>query len=171
MQKAHVVAIVKDLNEAGVRYLVAGGLAVVAHGHTRFTADIDLIVALDSENLLKAIKALKNLGYRPRVPVEAEQFADPVQREAWIREKGMVVFSMASPAAKETVVDLFVEIPFDFDEEYSKASWREVGGGIKAPIVSLERLIEMKRTAGRGKDLLDIEALEKLGRNRNAGAE
>ena len=32
------------LNNAGVRYLVAGGLAVVAHGFVRFTNDVDLIV-------------------------------------------------------------------------------------------------------------------------------
>ena len=30
--------------------------------------------------------ALATLGYRPTVPVTAEQFADAAQRERWIRE-------------------------------------------------------------------------------------
>ena len=38
--------LVRVLDEAGVRYLVAGGLAVNAHGYLRFTRDIDLVVHL-----------------------------------------------------------------------------------------------------------------------------
>ena len=34
-------AIVRALNAANVRYLVAGGLAVNAHGYARFTNDVD----------------------------------------------------------------------------------------------------------------------------------
>jgi len=41
MEKHSVDAIVGALNMANVRYLVAGGLAVVAQGYVRFTADVD----------------------------------------------------------------------------------------------------------------------------------
>jgi hypothetical protein len=34
-----IETIVRALNESGVRYLIAGGLAVVAHGYVRFTAE------------------------------------------------------------------------------------------------------------------------------------
>ncbi len=44
MTSSSVQAIIQALNEAGVRYLVVGGLAVVAHGHVRFTADVDLVL-------------------------------------------------------------------------------------------------------------------------------
>lgn len=37
-------AIVRTLNEAGIRYLVAGGLAVSAHGYLRFTKDADFVI-------------------------------------------------------------------------------------------------------------------------------
>lgn len=43
MEKNSVEAIVGALNEAGVRYLIVGGMAVVAHGYLRFTADLDLM--------------------------------------------------------------------------------------------------------------------------------
>lgn len=46
MKLSSVEAIVGALEKAGVRYLVAGGLAVVAHGYLRFTKDIDLVVQL-----------------------------------------------------------------------------------------------------------------------------
>jgi hypothetical protein len=65
------------LQRAGVRYLVVGGVAVVLHGHPRFTADLDLVVALDPKNARAAIEALGVLGYRPRAPVSGALFADP----------------------------------------------------------------------------------------------
>ena len=43
MEKRSVEAVVRGFNEAQVRYLIAGGVAVVAHGYVRFTADLDLI--------------------------------------------------------------------------------------------------------------------------------
>jgi hypothetical protein len=44
MQRRSIEAIVQALDAANVRYLIAGGLAVVAHGHLRFTADVDLVL-------------------------------------------------------------------------------------------------------------------------------
>ncbi len=43
----------KALNKAKVKYVVAGGVAVVLHGYMRATGDLDLIVFLDQENLLQ----------------------------------------------------------------------------------------------------------------------
>jgi hypothetical protein len=44
-------AIVRALNDAGVRYLIAGGLAVNAHGYLRFTKDADFIIQLIPDNI------------------------------------------------------------------------------------------------------------------------
>ena len=87
------------LNAAGVRYLVVGGVAVVLHGHLRTTADLDLVVQLDRDNVLRAMRALTGLGYRPRAPVAAEAFADEEVRESWVRDKGLTVFSLWSSRA------------------------------------------------------------------------
>ena len=100
-----LVAIIGALNAARVRYLVVGGLAVVAHGYLRYTADVDLVLDPDPESFKRAIAALAGLGYRPRAPVPFETFADPVNRASWRRDKGMLVFSIHSPdhAATEIV--------------------------------------------------------------------
>jgi hypothetical protein len=44
MKRASLEAPVPALDEAGVRYLVAGGIAVNARGYLRFTKDVDLVV-------------------------------------------------------------------------------------------------------------------------------
>ncbi len=68
--------VLAGLNVAGVRYLIVGGVAAVLHGHLRTTADLDLVVALDPANALRAVRALEGLGFKPRVPVSAVRFAD-----------------------------------------------------------------------------------------------
>ena len=40
-----------DLNEAGIRYVIVGGLAVIRHGAVRATKDVGGAVAMDTENL------------------------------------------------------------------------------------------------------------------------
>ncbi|PYR65345.1 MAG: hypothetical protein DMG20_14885, partial [Acidobacteria bacterium] len=78
-----MVAIVGALNENQVRYLIVGGLAVVAHGYLRFTADVDLLLSVDSDNLKRTVGALKTLGYRPRAPVDFDDFVDRSNRQKW----------------------------------------------------------------------------------------
>src|SRR6266851_1493873 len=68
--------LVRALDKSGVRYLVAGGLAVNAHGYLRFTRDVDLVLQLAPENIASAFGALEGIGYRPIVPVTAVDFAD-----------------------------------------------------------------------------------------------
>lgn len=67
MDRGSVESIVKALNEHSVRYLIADGLAVIAHGYVRFTAVVDIILDLDESNARRALEALSRLGYRPRL--------------------------------------------------------------------------------------------------------
>jgi hypothetical protein len=83
MKVDDVRTILSALNDANVRYLIVGGLAVVAHGYVRFTQDIDLVVQLERENVLRAMNALTSIGYRPLIPVEAAQLADETLRQQW----------------------------------------------------------------------------------------
>jgi hypothetical protein len=162
MEKGSVEAIITALNRSNVRYLVAGGLAVVAHGYLRFTADVDLIVDLERANLGRAIEALDTLGYRPRAPVPFEQFAEPALRQQWVRDKGLTVFSLYSSEHPATEIDLFVESPVDFDQAYVGARWMEVAPGITASFLGLADLLLLKRRSGRPQDLLDVDKLNAI---------
>ena len=88
MKADSVRKIIAALNQADARYLIVGGLAVVAHGYVRYTADVELVIALDTANITRTMKALTGLGYRPRVPVSLDDFADAKLREQWIVERG-----------------------------------------------------------------------------------
>src|SRR5574341_2630390 len=129
MERGSVVAIVEALNVRQVRYLIVGGLAVVAHGYVRFTADVDLLLSVDHDNLTRAVEALKSLGYRPRAPVAFEDFIDPSKRQQWAVEKNMTVFSLFADAHRATEIDLFLEPPIDFDAAYARAVRQEVAPG------------------------------------------
>ena len=151
----------KTLGEEEVRFLLVGGMAVVAHGYGRMTFDVDLVIQLNPDNVQKAFLALKGLGYEPRVPVTAEQFGDRKLREAWIREKRMVVLNFYSNKHTETTVDIFVQEPFDFEQVYEKSVRGDLDG-IAFRYVDLATLVEMKKAAGRPQDLLDVEKLKRL---------
>ena len=167
MEASSVEAIVRTLNAGGVRYLVAGGLAVVAHGYVRFTADVDLIIDLEPSNVGRAMRALAQLDYRPRAPVGLDEFADPQQRATWAREKGLTVFSLYSPGHPATELDLFVEVPFNFEGAYRSARQMEVAPGVSATFVGFDDLVHLKTRAGRPQDLLDIENLTTLRRRQD----
>ena len=159
MKLASFEAIATALDDAGVRYLVAGGLAVNAHGYLRFTKDVDIVVQLVPANVLRAFAALHAIGFRPSVPVTAAEFADPGIRNGWIRDKGMQVLQFWSDAHLETPVDMFVTEPFDFDEEYSRALIKPLHDQIEVRFVSAATLIRMKSAVGRPQDQLDVENL------------
>jgi hypothetical protein len=159
MKLASFEAIVRALNGAGVRYLVAGGLAVNAYGYLRFTKDVDLVIELEPDNIERAFAALAALGYKPSVPVTAAQFADRETREGWIRNKGMQVLQLWSDTHRETPIDIFVREPFPFDEEYEKALVKPLYGELEVRFVTIPTLIRLKQAAGREQDRIDIEYL------------
>ena len=162
MKLAAFEAVVQTLERAGVRYLVAGGFAVNAHGYIRLTMDIDLVIVLDAENIHKTFDALAKLGYQPTVPVTADAFANAEQRQRWREEKGMQVLNFHSTEFPATSVDIFVYEPFDFRQEYTDALRGELMPGVVARFVSIETLIAMKKAAARPRDLDDIQHLLKL---------
>jgi hypothetical protein len=159
MRLQDVEAIFRALNEANVRYLVVGGLAVIAHGYVRATVDIDIVLHLEPENVMRAMNALEAIGYQPLVPVDAIDFADPKKRQSWIEKKNMIVFQMRHSDPQSTRLDIFVSEPFSFSQQYERAFWDEVRG-IRVPILCYDELIRLKRSSGRPQDLGDIAELQ-----------
>jgi hypothetical protein len=165
MKLADLEAILRALNEAQVRYLIVGGLAVVAHGYVRATVDVDIVLNLEPDNVLKAMAALKAINYQPLLPVDPGQFADERTRQMWREEKNMIVFQMRNPARESTRLDIFVQEPFPFEREFAQAKWENVAG-IPSPVLGLEQLLRMKRESGRPQDLADIDQLQLIMENR-----
>jgi len=98
--------IFKELNKLGIDYLVVGGLAVNFHGVPRMTYDIDLMIHLQAENILKLVGKLRQWGYRPKIPVDPRDLADEMKRNSWIHEKGMKALNFYSETLPIGEIDI-----------------------------------------------------------------
>lgn len=151
--------IFQALNEAGIKYLLAGGLAVVAHGYVRFTADIDIILGMGKKNLINAMQVFETLGYKPRAPVKLNDFVSAEKRTEWIDKKGLTVFSLWNPDEPATEIDIFVKLPVNFEAAYAMGEDFNLFDNVTVKTLGLEDLLVLKKQAGRPKDLDDIEKL------------
>ena len=150
--------IFKELNQIGIDYLVVGGLAVNFHGVPRMTYDIDLVILLEPENILRLVTRLTQWGYRPKIPVDPRDLADELKRNSWINEKGMKALNFYSETLPIAEIDIVIDTPIRYEELKSRAIRVELQDE-QVPTVSIHDLIELKLRAGRKQDLSDVEHL------------
>ena len=158
-----IAELLQSLAEGEVQYVLVGGLAVQLHGFLRSTFDIDLVLAMNDENILRFIAVAKRCGLVPAMPVSIDALRNPGQLEQWHREKGMLAFALREPHIGGSVVDILVRPDVPFDTLMSNAVVGELFT-MKVWIASIDDLLTMKRIANRPKDKLDIGALEKIKR-------
>jgi hypothetical protein len=159
--KLNFLKLFSTLNKKKIRYLVAGGVAVNLYGIERATGDIDIVVHLERHNLEKFVEVMKELGFKPKIPVKLEYLCSKEMRDKWVREKGMKVFSVYDPQNPYFLLDVFVEEPFDFDKVYEERK-NIRAGNVRIPLVPIKRLIEMKKKVGRPQDIADVYYLRKI---------
>ena len=152
------------LNAEQVKYLVIGGLAVILYGIRRTTGDVDLCIHLTSDNLERLAKALKRLGFSPRVPAPIIGLADPKTRRMWTKQKNMKVYSFIEPSGTPPRnVDVMVEPVKNFEAVYRRRETVTLRG-VRVPLIPVKELAKMKRKAGRPQDLQDVQDLRLIGR-------
>ncbi len=155
------LTVLEAFDRQGVDYIAVGGMAVIMHGSVRTTTDLDLVIHLTAGNTKKAIEVLLRGGLRPRAPVDAREFADEGTRKKWIQEKNMIVFSFYHKDHPMNDVDIFVQHPLDYESLRSRSVVMDLGK-VKIRVCGLEDLLELKKRAGRPKDLEDIRQLEQI---------
>jgi predicted nucleotidyltransferase len=153
--------LLKAIVKSKVRFVVVGGIAINLHGIERPTKDIDLVVYLEEKNLLRFLKLMTKLGFRPKVPVGATDFADSRKRADWIKNKNMIVFSFYHLKDMMRVIDVFVKHPLPFGPMYRRKEMIRVGE-IKIPVIAIPDLIKLKKKANRTQDVADIAMLRKV---------
>jgi hypothetical protein len=154
--------ILRALSGAGVRFVVAGGVAAVLHGIERTTMDLDIALELSSENVGRFRDAMDSLGLRPLVPVPVESLSDPELVRVMVEEKHAIVFMLADPRMPLRKVDVFLTEQLSYENLAADSVAVEIPG-IPLRVVSLERLLALKRAVDppRDKDLFDIRAIER----------
>jgi len=133
------------LTATGARWMVIGGIAVIARGVRRFTADIDAAVRGDEVDIdtLLAVFAKKRIV--PRIE-HAARFA----------RENLVLLLRHTPSGVEFDVSLAWT---EFEHAAIAAATVAAFGSVNAPMARPEDLVVFKAIAGRGKDMDDIAAL------------
>lgn len=149
------------LEEHQVRYLLVGGLALNIHGVERATMDVDLMLALDGGNLDAFIRAARQLGLAPVMPVSLDDLADADKRRGWIEEKHMLAFALRTPEASAPTVDILVQPQVDFASAWNRRLEKDLGA-TRVSLATVDDLIALKTGTGRQRDEADIEALCQL---------
>lgn len=127
-----------------VRFLIVGGYALAAHGHPRFTKDLDVWLWLGSGNARRVVDALDDFGFGS-LGLTANDFEVP----------GAVV-QLGYPPKR---IDLLTSIDgVAFDDCWAARMEIEVGG-LLIPFIDLPNLVANKRASGRPQDLADVAAL------------
>lgn len=152
--------IFEALNKAKINYLVCGGAAVVLFGSPRMTADLDLIVSLDKENLENLYDVLTKLGYALKIPIKKEDFVQKETLQRLAKEKNMKVVSFYNLKDPFEIIDIGVNLP-GVSEILKNKKYIAVKNS-DIPIISIDDLIKMKKAVARTKDLIDVESLEKI---------
>lgn len=149
------------MNDEGIRYLVVGGVAVNLHGYSRFTGDVDILLALDAANLERVHNFMNKKGYVQRLPIDVRSLSDRAQVQKWLEEKGMTAYTYIDSHLPQINVDILAGESLNFDK-YDQQKITVEAWSISIPVVSIDDLIDLKRKANRKQDGEDIAALLEL---------
>ncbi len=149
------------LGAAKIDYVLVGGLAVLLHGYQRNTTDVDVVLALNDENLSNFIDCAKQANLKPVLPISIDLLRDAALIDQWHREKGLVAFALRDPGKMATIIDVLVRPVVPFEQLKRNALIRRIGA-LTIPVASIDDLITLKTGTGRTKDVIDIEELRKI---------
>ena len=159
--------ILRVLTDAGVEFALIGGVAANLHGAARATYDVDVVYSRKRENIKRLVTAMGPFkpylrGAPPGLPFQLD--------EQTVRNG--LNFTLDTTLG---AVDLLGEVAGGGTYEQLLPHSVEIDAfGVRCRCVTLERLIQLKRAAGRPKDwdaLAELEALLEERRKRERGSQ
>lgn len=138
-----------------VHFMIIGGVAANLHGSARATFDLDLVYSRERGNLAKLVKALA--PFRPYLRGAPRglpfKFDEPTVKNG-------LNFTLDTALGD---LDLLGEVVGGGNYEQLTPHTVEIEAfGLRCKCITLERLIQLKRAAGRPKDLESIAELQLL---------
>lgn len=131
------------LGARGVEHLVVGGYALAAHGHPRYTGDIDFWIRPTADNIDRLLLALGDFGFGS-LGLKRDDFSSD---------------SVIQLGHAPRRIDLLTTLDgVDFDACWARREVVELGG-VTLNIIGRADFITNKQAVGRLKDLADVEAL------------
>lgn len=137
--------LLRRLTDAGVPFVIIGGVAAIAHGSARITEDVDVCAPLSHENAVRIIRAFSGLNPRWRMRPDL-----PVVTEDSLNLHGLKNMYLRTDLG---LIDILGELPGVCTvEELGKRSVEMTFAGIRCRVLNIDTLIEAKQFAGREKD-------------------
>jgi predicted nucleotidyltransferase len=134
----------RDLNEAGVRYLIVGGYAVMVHTEPRYTKDLDIWIEPVEPNAQKLFLALAKFG-APTKDIDPIVFTEPE-----------VFFQIGMEPVR---IDIMTSVlGLDFVPAWEGRVMVDFGGE-SAPVLGRVDVLKSKIATGRSRDRQDAERL------------
>jgi Nucleotidyl transferase of unknown function (DUF2204) len=133
------------LNARSVDYLVVGGYALAAHGHPRYTGDIDFWIRPAAEHIVRLLDVLDDFGFGS-LGLVADDFG------------GDSIVQLGQPPRR---IDLMTAIDGVSFESCFDRRERVMLAGVQLNIIGLDDFKINKRATGRLKDLADLESLDR----------
>jgi predicted nucleotidyltransferase len=148
----------------GIDFVVIGGVAVIGHGSTRTTQDVDFVASTDADNLARLEAALRELGAQ-LWGVDAHLLGIELDART-LAEGGN--FTLVTRAGG---LDFFNEVPggAPYEQVRERSVLVDLGDGLEIRVAGISDLIAMKRAAGRPRDLQDIATLTHIERELRSG--
>lgn len=138
------------LAEAGVKFVVVGGIAVSIQGYVRLTEDVDILIGDGAENIGNLLGCLSGYG---------EGFAAELSVEDFTDEEGAI---RVVEETEQCQIDIFTRMSGRrYGDVVLDADKFEVGGH-EIAIASKASLIGWKSKSAREKDQFDAMALRRL---------
>jgi predicted nucleotidyltransferase len=156
MPELDIEAILRELVEGGVQFLLIGGVAVGYHGHVRATKDVDVVPAPDPENLYRLSEVLRRLDAKVEGAgdFDSGELPDPLEPGALELGGNWILLTRFG---RLDVMQWIGEWPLW--EKLSPAALADSIGDIPIKVVSYEDLVRLKELAGRPEDLIDLQRL------------
>jgi predicted nucleotidyltransferase len=148
-------SLIRLLSENEVEFIIVGGAAATAHGSARLTLDLDVVYNRSAKNIERVVNALRSVQPYLRGAPPGLPFGWSVETVL----KGLNFTLTTSLGA----LDLLGEIVGGGGYEQLLPDTIKIEiGGVECFCLGLERLIEVKRAAGRPKDLETVAELERI---------
>ncbi len=135
-----------------MEYLLVGGYAVIAHGYSRTTGDMDLWINPTEANFNRLQKAFAQFGM-PLFDMSVEKFLNTDEFD---------VFTFGRPPT--SLVMLTKVKGLLFEAAFAHAQWHQIEVDLEIRVIHLTDLVLAKKAAGRPKDLDDLLNLDKPGK-------
>ena len=137
-----VLKIVKSMNQHKVNYVIIGGYAIIMHGYLRATEDLDIMIEMDEENVIKLQQAMKDV-YEDK----------DIEEISYSELEKFPVMRYGTP--DNFYIDVISGLGTEFSFKDIKIVEKNIEG-VTIPFASIYSLYEMKNNTYREKDKLDL---------------